>query len=63
MEGKSAKDLLYTDYKEFHIAGHELAVAQITCVDSPAMLARKEEFLKEMKKQHKRNASLWSSLC
>ena len=47
-EGKSAKDLLLSDYKEFHIAGHDLAVAQITCVDSPAMLERKDEFLELM---------------
>ena len=47
---KSARDLLYTDYKEFHIAGHDLAVAQITCVDSPKMLERKEEFLSLMRK-------------
>ncbi len=47
---KSADELLYSDYKEFHIAGHDLAVAQITCVDSPAMLARKDEFLALMKK-------------
>jgi manganese-dependent inorganic pyrophosphatase len=33
---KTAKDLFFTDFKEFHIAGHDLAVAQITCVDSPA---------------------------
>ena len=45
---KSAKDLLLSDYKEFHIGGHDLAVAQITCVDSPQMLARKEEFLQLM---------------
>ena len=45
---KSAKELLMSDYKEFHIAGHDLAVAQITCVDSPQMLLRKEEFLKLM---------------
>ena len=50
VENKSAKDLLFTDYKEFHIAGHDLAVAQITCVDSPTMLERKEEFLKIMEK-------------
>ena len=49
VEGKSAKDLLFSDYKEFHIAGHDLAVAQITCVDSPAMLQRKDEFLELMK--------------
>ena len=45
---KSAQELLTTDYKDFHIAGHALAVAQITCVDSPAMLERKEEFLELM---------------
>ena len=46
---KSAEDLLNMDYKEFHIAGHDFAVAQITCVDSPNMLARKEEFLTLMR--------------
>ena len=45
MEGRTAKDLLMSDYKEFHIAGYDLAVSQITCVDSPKMLERKEEFL------------------
>ena len=47
---KSAEELLFTDYKEFHIAGHDLAVAQITCVDSPSMLERREEFLELMQK-------------
>ena len=51
---KSAEELLFTDYKEFHIAGHDLAVAQITCVDSPSMLERKEEFLKHMDKVAKK---------
>ena len=46
---KSAEELLFNDYKEVHIAGHDLAVAQITCVDSPSMLQRKEEFLKHMR--------------
>ena len=49
-ENRSAEDLLFSDYKEFHIAGHNFAVAQVTCVDSPAMLSRKEEFLTLMKK-------------
>ena len=49
VDSKSAADLLRTDYKEFHIAGHDLAVAQITCVDSSKMLERKEEFLHLMK--------------
>ena len=47
---RTAEDLLFSDYKEFHIAGHDLAVAQVTCVDSPAMLERKDEFLKMMEK-------------
>lgn len=50
VENKSAEDLLYLDYKEFHIAGHDLAVAQITCMDSPNMLARKEDFIRLMQK-------------
>ncbi len=50
VEGKSAQELLSSDYKEFHIAGYDLAVAQVTCVDSPHMLQRKSEFLELMKK-------------
>ena len=46
---KTAQELLTTDYKEFHIAGHDLAVAQITCVDSRSMLERKGEFLQIMR--------------
>ena len=46
IENKTAEELLFTDYKEFHIAGHSMAVAQLTCVDSAAVLdARKEELL------------------
>ena len=47
---RTAEDLLLSDYKEFHIAGHDLAVAQVTCVDSPKMLERKEDFLALMRK-------------
>ena len=50
VDGKSADDLLRTDYKEFHIAGHDLAVAQVTCVDASSTLERKEEFLKLMRR-------------
>jgi manganese-dependent inorganic pyrophosphatase len=53
MGHRTAEDLLFTDYKEFHIAGHDLAVAQITCVDSPKMLERKDEFLALMQKTAK----------
>ncbi|MCD7859995.1 MAG: putative manganese-dependent inorganic diphosphatase [Firmicutes bacterium] len=48
-DSKSAEELFGADYKEFHIAGHNLAVAQITCVDSPKLLDRKEEFLELMR--------------
>ena len=50
MGSRTAEDLLMSDYKEFHIAGHDLAVAQITCVDSPSMLERKGEFLALMER-------------
>ena len=50
MDGRTTEDLLKADYKEFHIAGHDLAVAQVTCVDSPKMLERKSEFLELMQK-------------
>ena len=52
---RTAEDLLFTDCKEFHIAGHDLAVAQITCVDSPQMLERKDEFLALMHKAKEEN--------
>ena len=48
VENRTAEDLMLSDYKEFHIAGHDLAVAQVTCVDSPRMLERKAEFLEIM---------------
>ncbi len=53
IDHRAAEDLLFADYKEFHIAGHGLAVAQITCVDSPAMLERKAEFLPLMERTAK----------
>ncbi len=47
---RDPEELLFSDYKEFHIAGHDLAVAQITCMDSGDMLQRKEEFLTIMQR-------------
>ena len=46
--------MLFSDYKEFHIAGHDLAVAQVTCMNSPELLQRKEEFLELMRKTMKK---------
>ena len=55
LEGRSTEDLLLSDYKDFHIAGFDLAVAQVTCVDSPKMLERKSEFLRLMQKRMERD--------
>ena len=40
-EDKPVDQLLFTDFKEFHIAGHDFGVSQITCVDSDRQLRRK----------------------
>ena len=45
---KTVQAMLDTDYKEFHIAGHDLAISQITCMDSDRLLKRKDEFLTAM---------------
>ena len=47
-DDKTAEAMLKTDYKEFHIAGHNLAVSQITTMDSDRLLKRLEEFLSVM---------------
>ena len=54
LDSKTAKELFFTDFKEFHIAGHDFAVAQITCVDSPSMAQRKDEFLTIMQQAAKK---------
>ena len=55
MDNKTAQEVLFTDYKEFHIAGHDLGVAQITCIDSGAAMERKDELLEQMTKTRKEN--------
>ena len=47
-DDKTVEAMINTDYKEFHIAGHDLAVSQITCMDSDRLLKRKDEFLSVM---------------
>ncbi len=42
---KTVAELVKADFKEFHIAGHSIAVSQITCVDSDAMMQREAEFM------------------
>ncbi|MBE6962647.1 MAG: putative manganese-dependent inorganic diphosphatase [Ruminococcaceae bacterium] len=52
-DNRSVEELLKTDFKEFHIAGYNLAVSQITCADSDHMMLRKEEFLSAMEAMKK----------
>lgn len=54
IDGKDSEELLFRDYKEFLIAGHSLAVGQITCVDSEALTRRKAEFLPIMESTRKK---------
>ncbi len=58
-EEKPVDHLFFTDFKDFHIAGHDLGVSQITCVDAQRMLNRKEQFLTLMEQtKTERNYSL-----
>ena len=50
-DDKTVEAMLNTDYKEFHIAGHNLAVSQITCMDSDRLLKRRDEFLQDVYKR------------
>ena len=50
---KSGEEVLSLDCKEFHIAGHPVVVSQVTCMDSPNILERKEELLGLMQEQVK----------
>lgn len=54
LDNRSIEDLLFADYKEFHIAGHDFAVTQVTCVDSPKMLEKKDTFLELMEENRKK---------
>ena len=50
---KSAEELCFADFKEFHISGQILGVGQITTLDSVKMLERREEFMDEMRRMKK----------
>ena len=45
---KPVTELLRTDFKEFHIAGHDLGIAQVACLDTEKMLARLPELIPAM---------------
>ena len=54
-DGKSIEELLRSDFKEFHIAGHSFAVAQITSVDTTDLFDRRLEFQKAMAVEAREN--------
>lgn len=39
------KELLYSDFKEFHLGGHIIGIGQITCLDSADIMKKSQEFL------------------
>jgi len=45
------KEMLYSDFKEFHIGGHTLGIGQITCMNSVDVLEMSDEFLGCMKSE------------
>ena len=49
-DGKSAEELLRSDFKEFHLSEQVLGVGQITCIDSQKLMERKDELLDAMRR-------------
>lgn len=54
-DDKSAREMLFADFKDFHIAGHSLGIGQITCVNSDHILKRKDEFIAQMRETSRKN--------
>lgn len=48
-DNRPAEELLFSDFKEFHIAGHDLGIGQVTCLNSEHILERTDEFLAIMR--------------
>ncbi len=52
---KSAKEMLLSDFKEFHIAGHSLGIGQVTCLDSELIMEREQELFAAMEQAKAKN--------
>jgi len=50
-QDRSAKEMLLSDFKEFHIAGHSFGIGQIICLDSKLVMQRQQEFLAAMEEE------------
>lgn len=53
---RPAEELLRRDFKDFHIAGHEIGIGQVSCLNTEAMLDRLPEFLEAMTRLQKERA-------
>lgn len=47
---RTVEELLFTDYKDFHIAGYTIGIGQVTTADSKNVLKRKKELVALMEK-------------
>lgn len=48
--GRSARDLVESDFKEFTFGGHRVGIAQVEAPDVTPLLSRREEFLSELRR-------------
>ena len=49
--GHSPEELLFSDFKQFQIAGHFLGIGQVTCLDSLDIRDRRDELLAVMARE------------
>ncbi len=54
-EDKPARELIFSDFKEFQIAGHPIGIGQVTCLDSDRVLKRIDELLSVMRESMKKS--------
>ncbi|MGQ9721846.1 MAG: manganese-dependent inorganic pyrophosphatase [Candidatus Jordarchaeum sp.] len=50
LEGKSAKDIIHSDFKDYTFGGKKVGVGQVEIVDINEAISRKREILKEMER-------------
>ena len=49
--GHDLKELLFSDFKQFQIAGHSLGIGQVTCLDSEGFEAKRGELITVMERE------------
>lgn len=48
---RSVTEMLLSDFKEFHIAGHDFGIGQVTCMDAQQVLARADALFSAMQEE------------